>query len=92
MDQDQVSSFNSLAYLYREQKNTKREYWVHPINLERYANGHYALLYTKHRKDLSKHFNYFRMSVRSFDNLLPYIKNYIQLKNIMVLYSPKKCW
>lgn len=81
MDSDEVFSFSSLTYLYLKQKRTKREHWVHPINCERYTNGHYVKLYYKLREDSSKFFNYFRMSVRSFDELLLCIKNDIQLQN-----------
>ncbi|XP_025407183.1 protein ANTAGONIST OF LIKE HETEROCHROMATIN PROTEIN 1-like, partial [Sipha flava] len=84
MEPDEVFSFSSLTYLYLKQKRTKREllqHWVHPINCERYTNGHYVKLYYKLREDSSKFFNYFRMSVRSFDELLLCIKNDIQLQN-----------
>lgn len=81
MDLDDVFSFSSLTYLYLKQKRTIREHWVHPINSERYTNGHYVKLYNKLREDPTKFFNYFRMSVKSFDELLLYIKNDIQLQN-----------
>ncbi|XP_025413308.1 protein ALP1-like [Sipha flava] len=81
MEPDEVFSFSSLTYLYLKQKWTKREHWVHPINCERYTNGHYVKLYYKLREDSSKFFKYFRMSVRSFDELLLCIKNDIQLQN-----------
>lgn len=54
MDPDEVLSFGSLTYVYLKQKRTKREFWVHPINCERYTNGYYVKLYHTLREDPAK--------------------------------------
>jgi len=47
-----------------------RSVWVHPINAQRLTKGSFVTLYSKLRADDRKFFNYFRMSMRSFDELV----------------------
>jgi hypothetical protein len=56
-----------LWFLYRRYKR-QRQYWVHPILWDK------VTLYPKLRKYEPKFFSYFRMSVKSFDDLLEVIK------------------
>ena len=49
--------------------------------LERSTRGAFHLLYYELRKDDSKFFNYTRMSVESFDQLLQLIRNEIEGRN-----------
>jgi hypothetical protein len=58
-----------LCRRYKRQKQTQRQYWVHPILRDKVA------LYPKLREYKPKFFSYFRMSVRSFDDLLELIKD-----------------
>lgn len=80
MDTHDIFTFGSLVYLYlKTQKN--RKHWVHPINSERHTSGHYVQLYKKLRQDPVQFFNYFRMNISSFDELLSYIECDIQRQN-----------
>ena len=44
-------------------------YWVHPLNNTRYLNRAFNTILIDLREDEQKFFNYFRMSIRSFDEL-----------------------
>lgn len=44
--------------------------WVHPLNSTRPSEGAFNLIFESIRKDQVKFFNYFRMSVSAFDELL----------------------
>lgn len=81
MDTHDVFTFGSLVYLYLKTKPKNRKHWVHPINSERHTSGHYVQLYKKLRQDPVQFFNYFRMSISSFDELLSCIECDIQRQN-----------
>lgn len=49
-------------------------YLVHPILNDRMTHSMFVTLYPKLRQHEKKFFNYFRMSVKSFDDLLLLIK------------------
>jgi hypothetical protein len=63
------------------QEKKEQEYWVHPIYSERLLKGKCYTLYHELRKYPSTFFNYCRMSVDSFDELLPLLKSHIFYKN-----------
>ncbi len=65
--------------LKRRQKN--RLIWVHPINQKREDVGAFYTLFPDLRNDEEKFFNYFRMSISSFDELHARLKDNIQRKN-----------
>ncbi|KAF9406212.1 hypothetical protein HW555_013331 [Spodoptera exigua] len=64
----------SLWLAYRRWKRQKRRenrmYLVHPILNDRMTHSMFETLYPKLRQHEKKFFNYFRMSVKSFDDLL----------------------
>lgn len=61
----------------RKKKNTSKRYWVHPLLQERRTKGMFNLFYNDVRSHPRKFFNYTRMSVHSFDELLCLLKPYI---------------
>lgn len=63
----------------RRQKN--RQIWVHPINERREDVGAFYTLFPDLRNDEDKFFNYFRMSIASFDELHIRLKSKIQRQN-----------
>jgi len=91
MDSNEIVTFSYLTYLYLNQQQ-RRQFWVHPINSERQSHGHYFQLYNQLRKDNVKFFNYFRMSISSFDELLSYIKNDIKRQdtNMRIAIQPEE--
>lgn len=53
----------------------KRKYWVHPTLRTRLSLIHYVTLYPKLRDHSENIFNYFKMSLKSFDDPLGTIKD-----------------
>uniref|UniRef100_A0A8C5LZJ8 DDE Tnp4 domain-containing protein n=1 Tax=Leptobrachium leishanense TaxID=445787 RepID=A0A8C5LZJ8_9ANUR len=73
MDAVQVFLFAAKGYLYL--KKRKRRTWVHQINAARHTHGHFVTLYRPLReRDPVKFFNYMRMSIPSFDELLSRVR------------------
>ncbi|XP_025195888.1 protein ALP1-like [Melanaphis sacchari] len=91
MDSNEMVTFSYLTYLYLRNQQ-RRQFWVHPINSERQSHGHYFQLYKQLRKDNVKFFNYFRMSISSFDELLSYIENDIKRQdtNMRIAIQPEE--
>uniref|UniRef100_A0A8C5PCV2 DDE Tnp4 domain-containing protein n=1 Tax=Leptobrachium leishanense TaxID=445787 RepID=A0A8C5PCV2_9ANUR len=74
MDALQVFVFAATGYLYLQHKRQRRT-WVHPINTARHTHGHFVTLYRPLReRDPLKFFNYMRMSIPSFDELLSQLR------------------
>jgi len=70
----------------------KRKYWVHPILKTRLSHSLYVTLYPKLREHEEKFFNYFRMSIKSFDDLLEIIKDSLEADENAIRYciSPQE--
>lgn len=62
----------------RRRQKEERKYWVHPILKTRLSSSQYITLYPKLKDHDEKFFNYFRMSIKSFDELLDLIKNELE--------------
>uniref|UniRef100_A0A8C5MH56 DDE Tnp4 domain-containing protein n=1 Tax=Leptobrachium leishanense TaxID=445787 RepID=A0A8C5MH56_9ANUR len=74
MDPAHVFVFAAMGYLYLKRKR-KRRTWVHEINAARPTHGHFVTLYRPLReRDPVKFFNYMRMSIASFDELLSRVR------------------
>uniref|UniRef100_A0A8C5LW04 DDE Tnp4 domain-containing protein n=1 Tax=Leptobrachium leishanense TaxID=445787 RepID=A0A8C5LW04_9ANUR len=74
MDAVQVFVFTAMGYLYLRNKRQLCS-WVHPIIAARYMHGHFVMLYRPLReRDPAKFFNYLRMSIPSFDELLSKVR------------------
>jgi hypothetical protein len=84
-----------LWVLYRRMQRHRqgyRGYWVHPILRDILTANLYVTLYPNLRRYEPKFFNYFRMSVTSFDNLLELIKEEITADSNAIRYciSPEE--
>lgn len=68
-----------LLYWYRRRQRSRRRqnrrFWVHPINQESVRTITFEKLFENLRNDEKKFFNYFRMSVESFEKLLTRLEN-----------------
>lgn len=64
--------------LRKKERKKKRQYWVHPILRDRFTHGQFQTLYPKLRSFEPKFFNYLRMSINSFDELLEMISKQIE--------------
>ncbi|XP_042889101.1 uncharacterized protein LOC122264324 isoform X2 [Penaeus japonicus] len=69
MDHRQHLKLLYLLYL-RKNKRQCRVHWIHPINEQRDKLGAFAMLYKELRSNGVKFFNYFSMSMDTFDELL----------------------
>ena len=59
-----------LLYLRQKYKKHERQYWIHPVLAVRYLEGSFYTLFEKLKCRDSKFFNYFRMSVLTFEFLV----------------------
>lgn len=58
-----------------KKKKKKKKFWIHLVLNSRQEQGIFYAVFSILRSNKSKFFNYFHMSVGSFDELLHYIKN-----------------
>ena len=69
-------------FLYRRRKRRRnRLHWVHPIIQKREEFGAFYTLFGELRDDANKFFNYFRMSVSSFNEMHRRLKESLQRRN-----------
>ncbi|GBO37253.1 hypothetical protein AVEN_192317-1 [Araneus ventricosus] len=70
-----------LLYRRLRRRRIKRNYWVHPINQKREQIGIFHTLLKELQKDENKFFNFFRMTIPSFNELHQRLKTKILRKN-----------
>jgi len=66
-----------IALLIHRRKK-QRNVWVHPLLQSRYLEGAFFVLFQQLKEDETKFFNYFRMSVSSFYELLQRVRPELQ--------------
>ncbi|XP_071050721.1 uncharacterized protein [Onthophagus taurus] len=73
-----------LGYYIRKRSRNKnrRRYHVHPIIAQRQLQGEFSTLYSKLREHEDKFFDYFRMSIRCFDELVAKFEENIKRQNM----------
>jgi hypothetical protein len=83
-----------FVYWQIAEKRQKRRWAVHPINSARFVDGAFCNLYEKIRDEKDKFFNYFRMSIASFHELVVKIQGF-KLGKIWCRachFLHRKCW
>ena len=68
-----------LMYLRRRYRKRAREYWVHSLLTVRYMEGSFYSLFEKFGNHDSKFYNYFLMSIHTFDFLVDRVANSVLL-------------
>lgn len=70
-------------YIYRKYKKrvNQRKFWIHPLIEKRALLGAFATLFNELKEDGRKFFNYFRMSVSTFEKLCAKLHPLIQRQN-----------
>lgn len=79
-----VNSIVCAYYLRKHLKRHKkriRRYHVHPVIVDRLIEGEFITLFSKLREHESKFFEYFRMSIKSFDELLAKLEDFLKHQN-----------
>lgn len=72
----------ALLLLNRRRKRKRvRRMWVHPLLEKREDLGAFYLLFDELRQYETKFFNYFRMSISSFDEMHAQLKDCLQRQN-----------
>ena len=89
MDELQVLAFR---YLLATHPTKKRDYWIQEMLAVREKEGDFKILFPYLVKDAKKFFNYFRMSLETFEELLAIIGPTItkQETNMRSCISPKE--
>lgn len=77
MDASCIEEIALIYYVRRKKfkKKKPKKLWIHPFISDRSRSGVFSKLYEDLRKYPSKFFNYTRMSVSSFDELLSLCTN-----------------
>ncbi|KAJ4436411.1 hypothetical protein ANN_19044 [Periplaneta americana] len=65
-------------------KRTERGFWEHPLVAKRLLQGTFTTMFTELREDDTKFFNYFRMSIKSFDDLACKISDVIKSEDTVM--------
>lgn len=66
----------------RKRKQRRRHrYWVHPLTDQRHLKGYFCKMYNNVRQHPDKFFNYYRMSIGTFDKLLQDVGQYLQFED-----------
>lgn len=71
----------AVVLLIKRRREKKKRLWVHPINSARHLKGAFITLYSNLREDERKFFNYFRMSIKSFDELHHKLENSLKFSD-----------
>lgn len=78
-DEDELMLIAFLLAL--DKKGIKRRYWVHPLNTQRLTESQFYVKRAKLRAYPEEFFKYYRMSMKSFDELLNSIRDKIKKQN-----------
>lgn len=81
MDFIETACIVALLLRKKLRKQRKRKFWVHPILSDREHRGQFYILHEDLRKHPRKFFNYYRMSEKSFLELLKIIGPKISYQN-----------
>lgn len=65
-----VYSLYKINMRQKKDKKIKRRWWVHPLNLKRPREGQFQVTFLTLRKYPEEFFKYFRMSIKTFDELV----------------------
>lgn len=80
MEVEEVACVWILFRNYKERRRRQRNHWIHPILHDRFTHGCFVTLYPNLRKHDHKFFNYFRMSIASFDELMDIVKDDLEAR------------
>ena len=76
-----VVAYLAYQYLYNDKK---RKFWTHPLVSARLLKGAFSTLFEDLKEDPFKFFNYFRMSIRSFNELADKLEDALHRKDTVM--------
>ncbi|PIO23409.1 hypothetical protein AB205_0189670, partial [Aquarana catesbeiana] len=62
-------------------RRRRHRFWIHPVITQREGRGQFWVLYNDLCAHEKKFFNYTRMSIRSFDELLALLSSHLERQN-----------
>jgi hypothetical protein len=62
----------------KENRKRSRKYWIHPINYNRLNMNQFHLLHGKLREHPEKFFNFYRISIKSFDKVISLVGDHLR--------------
>ena len=85
----QIGAIAAFCLVKNKNKRRKifRRWWVHPVLRSRLTTGQFHLKFCEHRKYPQKFFLYYRMTIKSFDDLLLRLYDHIK-KSETVMRQP----
>ena len=69
-------------YMLWQMNQVHREFWIHPLNVERSQKGEFYTHYADHRHYPERFFQLYRMNVMKFDELLHKVTPYLRKKEL----------
>lgn len=72
-----VATVLILQHVVIKKRRAKRRWWSHPILSHRLVTGQFHVMFNTHRMYPDKFYQFYRMSVESFDELLGLIREFI---------------
>lgn len=69
---------------FRRRQRQSRKWWIHPILSDRSTKGKFVLLHNQLKEHPDKFFEYYRMSINSFEVLLSLVKDIISKTNTVM--------
>ncbi|CAI6372417.1 unnamed protein product [Macrosiphum euphorbiae] len=82
-----VYSMYKMNKKQKKDKKNKRRWWVHPLNLKRPREGQFQVTFMTLRQYPEEFFKYFRMSIKTFDELLNMIGRQLQKQDTVLRLS-----
>lgn len=83
----------AIAFLLSQRKQKlKRRYWIHPLNTKRIQQSQFYILHPQLRAHPEKFFDYYRMSITSFNGLFNLIQADIKKRDthLRLAISPEE--
>lgn len=89
MNREEALLMTGLLLIIRQRRRRRRikkkkKYWVHPLLSQRHQKGLFCHLVSDLRKNETKFFQYFRMSINSYDELLTLLQERLRRQDTVM--------
>lgn len=76
-----------LEDIQTKKSRRKKRWWTHPTLSNRLSTGQFHIMFNKHKMYFEKFFQYYRMSVTSFDELLDLVRENVAKRDTVMRRS-----